>query len=152
MMKDMKKTLAQTYEVIVNEDGSRAWWVDNKRHRVDGPALEGADGSREWLVENKLHRTDGPAIERADGRREWWVEGELHRLDGPAVERADGGREWWVEGERVAEATPLCDGLVDCGGGSVGLVLDAGDGPSVPTRAPLLRVLVGTRLEWRVVE
>ena len=134
----------------VDNCGTKRWLVDGKCHRLDGPAVERADGGREWWVEDERHRLDGPAVEWPDGRREWWVENKLHRLDGPALEWADGYRAWWVEGERVAEATPLCDGFVDCGGGIVGLVLDAGDGPSVPTRAPLLRVLVGTRLEWRV--
>ena len=62
-----------------------------------------ADGSRAWRVNDRLHRTDGPARERADGSREWWQNGLLHRTDGPAVEGDDGTREWWVDGREMTE-------------------------------------------------
>jgi len=50
-------------------------------HREDGPAyesLEGQKGSRfiskAWYVDGKRHRIDGPAIEWHGGRKEWWVD------------------------------------------------------------------------------
>jgi len=33
---------------------------------VEGPAVESDDGSKEWYLEGKRHRSDGPAVERAD--------------------------------------------------------------------------------------
>ena len=68
---------------------------------VDYEVRTGAYGSRSWYVNGQRHRLDGPAIEWADGTRSWWVNGQLHRLDGPAVEWASGGRQWWVNGQRV---------------------------------------------------
>jgi hypothetical protein len=56
-------------------DGSRYWWLNGKRHREDGPAVEMADGTRKWYLNDKLHRDDGPAIEKADGTREWYYKG-----------------------------------------------------------------------------
>ena len=61
------------------------------------------DGAKEWWLNDKLHREDGPAIERADGLKEWWLNGELHREDGPAIEWADGSKEWWLNGEDLTE-------------------------------------------------
>ena len=83
------------------EDGTKLWWVDDKRHRLDGPAIEGADGKKAWLVDGKRHRLDGPAIEDEDGSKEWWVDDNLHRLDGPAIEGADGTKEWWINNKKL---------------------------------------------------
>jgi len=61
-------------------------------------------GTKHWNNENdKRHRLDGPAVEYADGGKEWWVNGELHRLDGPAVEFKNGHKEWWVEDTQYSE-------------------------------------------------
>jgi hypothetical protein len=81
-------------------DGCKEWWVDGKRHRTDGPAIEWANGNKAWWVNGKRHRTDGPAIEYANGTKEWWVNGKRHRTDGPAIEYADGDKEWYVDGKR----------------------------------------------------
>jgi hypothetical protein len=62
----------------------------------DGYRVEDANGTKEWYVNDKRHRLDGPAIERADGDKYWFVNGKLHRTDGPAVERADGSKFWFV--------------------------------------------------------
>src|SRR5271169_2260584 len=49
--------------------------INDKRHRIDGPAVEWADGEKDWYVDNKRHRTDGPAIEWADGGKMWYIDG-----------------------------------------------------------------------------
>ena len=89
------------YTVRVSEDGTKAWFLNGKCHREDGPAIERADGTKEWLLNGQLHREDGPAIERADGTKYWWLndnhltEEEHNRrttgvtMDG-ALEAADG--------------------------------------------------------------
>jgi hypothetical protein len=84
-------------------NGTKSWYVDDKRHRLDGPAYEWSNGGKEWYVDGKLHRLDGPAVEYADGSKEWRVDGKLHRLDGPAYEGANGRKEWWVDGKRLSE-------------------------------------------------
>ena len=70
----------KTYEVKVYADGYKAWWLNGK-----------------------LHREDGPAVEMADGYKEWWLNGERHREDGPAIENADGTKRWYLNGERYTE-------------------------------------------------
>ena len=38
--------------------------------------IEHANGTREWYVNGKKHRTDGPAVEYADGTCGWWIHNE----------------------------------------------------------------------------
>ena len=55
-------------------------------HNPNGPALIWNDGaSKAYYLNNRLHRLDGPAIENSNGIKEWWVNGKRHRLDGPAI-------------------------------------------------------------------
>lgn len=61
--------------LVVDPDGSKHWYVDGKRHRTDGPAVDRPDGSKYWYVNGKLHRTDGPAVMHTSGRNTWWVHG-----------------------------------------------------------------------------
>ena len=95
-------TKSITYEVTVNEDGDKFWYLNGKRHREDGPACEWIN-NKSWYVDDKLHREDGPAIERASGANEWYINGELNREDGPAVEYADGTKIWYINGEKLSE-------------------------------------------------
>ena len=83
----------------IRADGSKEWWLNDKLHREDGPAIEGADGSKFWYLNGKLHREDGPAIEKADGSKGWYLNGKRHRIDGPAIEGADGSKFWYLNGE-----------------------------------------------------
>jgi len=61
------------------------------------------DGNKEWWLNNKLHRKNGPAIETTNGNRYWYSNGKLHREDGPAIEDADDAKEWWLNGEEYSE-------------------------------------------------
>jgi antitoxin component YwqK of YwqJK toxin-antitoxin module len=108
----------------------RQFRVDDRLHRLDGPACEswhqnGQLYTRQFYVEGKFHRLDGPAREywNENGQlsyREFWVDGKRHRLDGPAAEYwfEDGQlryQEFWVDGKQVAElpavkTVPTCDG------------------------------------------
>ena len=92
------------YEVVVDDDGDKYWYVNGELHREDGPAVEHADGGKEWYLNGNLHRTDGPALEYADGDKYWYVNDKLHRTDGPAVEYADGTKEWYLNGKELTEA------------------------------------------------
>ena len=62
-----------------------------------------ANGDKAWYLNGKLHRTDGPAIEGADGYKAWWLNGKLHRTDGPAIEYANGDKAWYLNGESMTE-------------------------------------------------
>ena len=110
----------KTYTVDVYDNGGKDWYLNGKRHREDGPAVEFADGSKSWYLNDKLHREDGPAVEFADGYTAWYLNDKLHREDGPAVERADGNTAWYLNGKQLSEAKfnartkqkPSCEGKV----------------------------------------
>ena len=65
----------KTYIVKVDDDGTKRWYLDDKLHREDGPAVEYVNGTKLWYLGDKLHRVDGPAIEYADGRKSWFLNG-----------------------------------------------------------------------------
>ena len=91
------------YTVKVHDNGDKEWYLNDKLHREDGPAIELADGDKVWYINGKEHREDGPAMEYADGEKVWSLNGELHREDGPAVERADGYKMWFLNGKELTE-------------------------------------------------
>jgi hypothetical protein len=63
------------YTVKVNTNRDKYWYLNDKRHREDGPAIEDSDGTKSWYLNGKLHREDGPAIEYPNGHKEWWLNG-----------------------------------------------------------------------------
>ena len=63
-------------ECKVGEWGDKEWWLNGKRHREDGPAIETTHGNKEWFLNGEYHREDGPAVERWDGSRYWFLHGE----------------------------------------------------------------------------
>lgn len=64
-----------TYQVEVHSNGSKYWYLNDKPHREDGPAVELANGSKYWYINGKVHREDGPAVELANGKKGWWING-----------------------------------------------------------------------------
>ena len=87
---------------IIDDYGNKFWYVDDKLHCLDGPAVEGSNGTRSWWVDGKPHRLDGPAYEYANGTKAWFINGKKYRLDGPAIEYADGDKSWFVNDERLS--------------------------------------------------
>ena len=57
----------------VYADGSKAWYINDKLHREDGPAVDCANGTKYWYLNGKRHREDGPAFEYANGDKEWYL-------------------------------------------------------------------------------
>ena len=68
------------------------------------PTMEEDDeGGKCWYLNDKLHREDGPAVECADGYKSWHLNGKRHREDGPAVESAYGNNFWFLNDKKVTE-------------------------------------------------
>ena len=82
-------------------DGTKYWCLNNKLHRIHGPAVECLDGTKEWYKNGKLHRTDGPAIECTSGFKYWYKNHKLHRTNGPAVEYASGTKFWYLNDKQI---------------------------------------------------
>ena len=50
------------YNVIVDVDGTKSWYLNDELHREDGPAIECANGYKEWFLNGVRHRAEGPAM------------------------------------------------------------------------------------------
>ena len=85
------------------DNGTKSWFLNGKKHREDGPAIEYANGYKSWYINGELHREDGPAIEYSDGDKYWFINGERHREDGPAIENANGTKYWYLSGVKCTE-------------------------------------------------
>jgi hypothetical protein len=97
------------YEVTVHTNGGKSWFLNGKRHREDGPAIEFSDGTKDWLLNGKRHREDGPAREYSSGGASWYLKGKLHREDGPAEELSNGTKFWYLNGKRHREDGPAIE-------------------------------------------
>ena len=53
--------------------GDKSWFLNGKRHREDGPAIESRNGGKHWYRNGKLHSEDGPAIESRNGDKHWYL-------------------------------------------------------------------------------
>jgi len=80
----------------VSANGCKLWYLNDKSHREDGPAVEYADGSNAWFINGKYHREDRPAVEYANGTKYWYINGQRHHEDGPAIEYANGSKAWFL--------------------------------------------------------
>ena len=65
----------KTYTLDVYDNGDKYWYLNDQRHREDGPAIEYIDGYKAWYLNGKLHRESGPACEWADGSKHWYLNG-----------------------------------------------------------------------------
>ena len=61
--------------LTIDEYGTKRWYLNDKYHRTDGPAIEYPDGTKCWYLNSKQHRTDGPATEYSDGTKYWYING-----------------------------------------------------------------------------
>jgi len=61
------------------------------------------DGTKEWYLNDKLHREDGPAVLHVNGDKAWWLNGKCHREDGPAIEYTSGYKAWWLNDKLYSE-------------------------------------------------
>lgn len=68
----------QKYYVQVTSNGTTYWHSDpgcKIFHRENGPAFESASGTKAYYQNDKLHRLDGPAVIFSNGDEEYWVDG-----------------------------------------------------------------------------
>ena len=40
-------------KVKVDANGTKCWYLNGKRHREDGPAIEWSSGNKEWYLNGK---------------------------------------------------------------------------------------------------
>lgn len=61
------------------------------------------ENKSEWYLGDKLHKENGPAVVFADGTQEWWIDGKRHREDDAAIIFADGQKKYFIEGKNISE-------------------------------------------------
>jgi hypothetical protein len=59
--------------IVEYPSGTKEWYLDDIRHRDDGPAYETSEGEKRWFLNGQIHREDGPAIEMVNGYKAWWL-------------------------------------------------------------------------------
>jgi len=90
-------------KLIIDSYGNKFWSLNNKLHRINGPACEYVNGDKCWYLNGKYHRINGPAVECTNGDKEWYLDGKRHRIDGPATEWSNGDKAWCLNGKKVTE-------------------------------------------------
>ena len=76
--------------------GNNRWYLNERLHREDGPAVIYANGTQLWYIDGNMHRINGPAVIHPDDTQEWCVNNQRHRIDGPAVIHPDDTQEWFI--------------------------------------------------------
>jgi hypothetical protein len=66
----------ENYNRTEESDYAIYYYLNDKYHRIDGPAIKFIDGTKYWYQNGKCHRIDGPAIEYSNGEKYWFYEGE----------------------------------------------------------------------------
>jgi len=87
----------------IEQDNNIKWYINDKVHKEDGPAVIWENGKKEWYQNGKRHRIDGPAIIYDSGRTEWYQNDKLHRDDGPAYIHVKGKEKWYLNGIEYSE-------------------------------------------------
>ncbi len=107
---------------IEYDDGKCIWMINDKYHRLDGPAIENVNQSIEaklikylppgekphyqvYFIDNIRNRLNGPTLVTTDAIA-WHVNGELHRLDGPARIYYSGNihQQYYLYGNIISES------------------------------------------------
>ena len=56
-----------------------------------------------WVLNEKLHRVDGPAFIAPGVCERWHIDDKKHRVDGPAEIWEDGTECWYLKGVKISE-------------------------------------------------
>lgn len=108
------KTWKKGTNKIIYHDNEEKWSVEDKFHRIDGPAYKFHDdvvNIEKWYLHGQRHRIDGPAyIEKYTSRsiEKWYYNDKLHRSDShPAyIYRENNGskhtKKWYDHGQLQA--------------------------------------------------
>ena len=60
---------------ITDTAGNKFWYLNGKRHRLDGPAVEYVGGGKQWWIHDQPHREDGPAVVYGHTNKSWYFRG-----------------------------------------------------------------------------
>ena len=87
--------------LYIEYNGTKKYYLNDKLHREDGPAVEYTDGTFTWYLHGEYHRVGGPAMVRNDGGIFYYQNNLLHREDGPACILSNGEELWYLRGTKI---------------------------------------------------
>jgi hypothetical protein len=87
---------------LIVEYRIKKYYLNDKYHREDGPAIEHASGDKSYYINGELHREDGPARDWSKVK-EWWKNNQLHKEDGPAVIFLNGDKFYYLNDQEYSE-------------------------------------------------
>lgn len=67
--------------LYISNCGTKRWYKDNIRHRLNGPAYHFSSGHKVWYQNDQLHRSDGHAIEYYNGCKVWYYQNQRIECD-----------------------------------------------------------------------
>ena len=73
--------ILQGYTIDIDTYKNIHFYLDNKLHRHDGPAVIFVGKKVEYYLNGKCHRTDGPAIIYKNGAQFYYVDGKYLSKD-----------------------------------------------------------------------
>jgi hypothetical protein len=53
-----QRRYAMRAKMFTHADGTKVWWLDGRRHRTDGPAIEYTSGHNEWCIDGHTYTFD----------------------------------------------------------------------------------------------
>jgi len=69
-----REYIPKNYTGIVEyPSGNIHYYLNEKRHREDGPAIIYSDGTIKYFLNGEIHREDGPAVIWNDGKKYWYI-------------------------------------------------------------------------------
>lgn len=100
------------YNSVKIYGGDVIYLLNNKLHRINGPAFIRKHDLYIWLKDGKLHRDgDMPAVENESGNMKIYCkDGYFHRENGPAF--IEGTRQtYWLNGEEIKSEERFINGV-----------------------------------------
>src|ERR1035437_365039 len=80
---------------IIDNNGTKCWYMNKMYHRERGPAFERTNGDQIWYRHGQRHRRFGAAVITA-ARKEFWLNGK--RYDMPPFNKKL--KSWWLNGTK----------------------------------------------------
>ena len=62
-------------KIYDNYQAYEAWYLNDKKHRDNGPARTFVNKEMEWFCNGLRHRINGPAIIYTDQQKSWYING-----------------------------------------------------------------------------
>lgn len=93
--------------IEINLANTKRYYLNDKQHRLDGPATEWYDGAKQWHTNNKLHRVDGHAFN-------WCLAANYHWLNHIAVSLQEREQTLHIETVKLGSINQFIDFVARC--------------------------------------